>query len=81
METKLDEPILINGVDGKFLTVKDFLNANAHHARAFPDTPDDEIVVSGMSGRYPRCDNVEQFRHNLYNKVSRLLHSYSLSST
>ncbi|RWS01532.1 fatty acid synthase-like protein, partial [Dinothrombium tinctorium] len=28
---------------------------------------DDEIVVSGISGRYPESDNIEEFWHNLIN--------------
>lgn len=30
----------------------------------FPD-----IVISGVSGRYPNADNVREFEDNLYNKV------------
>lgn len=31
--------------------------------------PGDEIVISGYSGKFPNSANVEEFRHNLYNKV------------
>lgn len=31
--------------------------------------PDDEIVISGLSGRYPNSANVAEFSYNLYNKV------------
>lgn len=37
--------------------------------RIFPSTPDDEIVISGVAGRYPSSDNVDDFRENLFNKV------------
>lgn len=37
--------------------------------RIFPSCPEEEIVISGVSGRYPSSDNVDEFRHNLYNKV------------
>lgn len=37
--------------------------------RIFPSTPDDEIVISGIAGRYPSCDNVEELHDNLFNKV------------
>lgn len=37
--------------------------------RIFPLTRDDEIVISGISGRYPSCDNVDEFREHLFNKV------------
>lgn len=40
--------------------------------RIFPSTPDDEIVISGVAGRYPGCDNVDELRENLYNKVSSI---------
>lgn len=29
----------------------------------------DEIVVSGISGRFPKSKNMQEFEHNLYNKV------------
>lgn len=37
--------------------------------RVFPKSPDDEIVISGMSGRFPKSDNIQEFRDHLYNKV------------
>lgn len=39
------------------------------YSRMFPLTPDDEIVVSGMSGKFPNSRNVAEFESNLYNKV------------
>lgn len=30
---------------------------------------DDEIVISGVSGRFPSSKNMAEFAHNLYNKV------------
>lgn len=38
-------------------------------SRIFPSCPEEEIVISGMAGRYPNSDNTEEFRHHLYNKV------------
>lgn len=32
--------------------------------------PGEEIVVSGYSGKFPNSKNVEEFKYNLYNKVS-----------
>lgn len=32
------------------------------------DSPDD-VVVSGLSGRYPKSNNVAEFAFNLYNKI------------
>lgn len=30
----------------------------------------EEIVISGMSGRFPESDNTEEFASNLYNNVN-----------
>lgn len=40
------------------------------HSRTFPSTPDDDIVVSGFSGKFPNSRNVAEFERNLYNKVN-----------
>lgn len=53
---------------GKVLTAADF-PPSSETFRIFPNSEDDEIVISGISGRFPKCDNVEQLAHNLYNKV------------
>jgi fatty acid synthase, animal type len=31
--------------------------------------PNDEIVISGISGRFPSSKNMHEFEYNLYNKV------------
>ena len=28
-----------------------------------------EVVISGISGRFPSADNLEEFEYNLYNKI------------
>lgn len=33
-------------------------------------SPDEEIVISGIAGRFPNSRNMTEFSHNLYNKVS-----------
>lgn len=38
--------------------------------RIFASCADEEIVISGISGRFPSSDNVDEFSKNLYNKVS-----------
>lgn len=43
------------------------------YSRAYPATLDDEVVISGMAGKFPRCENVQAFKDNLYNKVT---HTY-----
>jgi hypothetical protein len=37
--------------------------------RAFATSPGDEIVISGIAGRFPKSANVAEFSDNLYNKV------------
>jgi len=32
-------------------------------------TARDEIVISGISGRFPNTNNMKELAHNLYNKV------------
>lgn len=39
-------------------------------SRTHAATPGDEIVISGISGKFPNSQNVEEFAENLYNKVS-----------
>lgn len=34
-----------------------------------PMTPGDEIVISGISGRFPNSANMQEFANNLYNKI------------
>jgi fatty acid synthase len=34
--------------------------------------PEDEIVISGISGRFPRSHNVAELSYNLYNKIDML---------
>lgn len=48
-------------------------------AESMPDKPPtirkvnwplkEKIVISGISGKYPESDNVDQFKQNLYSKV------------
>lgn len=30
---------------------------------------DDDIVISGISGRFPESDNIDELKENLYNHV------------
>jgi hypothetical protein len=32
-----------------------------------------EVVISGLSGRFPESDNVDEFAQNLYNKVDMIV--------
>lgn len=29
----------------------------------------EEVVISGFSGKFPICDSIAEFEHNLYNGV------------
>lgn len=33
------------------------------------DIDPEEIVISGIAGRFPGSDNIKQFQENLFNKV------------
>lgn len=37
--------------------------------RAKPNHPGDEIVLTGIAGRFPNSCNMKEFADNLYNKV------------
>lgn len=43
--------------------------AKTVHNRVYADTPGDEIIISGISGKFPSAKNVGEFANNLYNKV------------
>ena len=34
-----------------------------------PSVMTEDIVISGMSGRFPESDNIDEFAHNLFNKT------------
>lgn len=39
----------------------------------FADMPEtDEIVISGISGRFPECNSTEEFKQKLYNNADLL---------
>lgn len=40
------------------------------YSRIHPTTPDEEIVISGMAGTFPNSHDIDEYKHNLYNKVS-----------
>lgn len=33
-------------------------------------SPEDDICITGISGVFPKCKDINEFEHNLYNKVS-----------
>lgn len=40
------------------------------YSRIFAESEGDEIVISGIAGKFPNCHNVAEYEYNLYNKVS-----------
>ncbi|XP_031629091.1 fatty acid synthase-like [Contarinia nasturtii] len=54
---------------GQIICEKNFMSNDIQSTRIFPSCPDEEIVISGTAGRYPNCENVEEYRHHLYNKI------------
>lgn len=56
-------------LSGRMKKEEKYVGCSSEPFRVFPKSPEDEIVISGMAGRYPDCDNVEDFRDHLYNKV------------
>ncbi len=34
---------------------------------------DEEVVISGIGGRFPESDTVDEFARNLYNKVDMIV--------
>ncbi|XP_073848315.1 fatty acid synthase 3 [Musca autumnalis] len=38
-------------------------------SRIYPETDGDDIVISGMAGKFPNCHNVAEYEHCLYNKI------------
>lgn len=47
------------------------MNDPRNNARVKAAHPDDEIVITGISGKFPNAENVEEFAKNLYNKVNK----------
>ncbi|XP_011203074.2 fatty acid synthase [Bactrocera dorsalis] len=39
------------------------------YSRSFPESEGDEIVISGMAGKFPNSHNIAEFERNLYNKI------------
>ncbi|XP_075147103.1 fatty acid synthase 3 [Haematobia irritans] len=40
--------------------------------RIFPESADDDIVISGMAGKFPNCHNIAEYEQNLYNKIDMI---------
>jgi fatty acid synthase len=46
------------------------MNTNGVSLRAYVSDPREEIVISGVSGRFPKARNMNELSHNLYNKIN-----------
>ena len=44
----------------------------ASKARFTPKIIDEDIVISGMSGRFPESNSTDEFADNLYNEVEMI---------
>ncbi|XP_039501306.1 fatty acid synthase isoform X1 [Drosophila santomea] len=42
---------------------------NKKYSRSFPDSDGDDIVISGMAGKFPNCRNIIEYQYKLYNKI------------
>ncbi|KAH8255859.1 hypothetical protein KR032_009533 [Drosophila birchii] len=42
---------------------------NKKYSRSYPDTDGDDIVISGMAGKFPNCQNIAEYEYKLYNKI------------
>ncbi|XP_070141375.1 fatty acid synthase [Drosophila kikkawai] len=42
---------------------------NKKYSRSYPDSDGDDIVISGMAGKFPNCRNVAEYEYKLYNKI------------
>lgn len=47
------------------------LKKNKKFSRAYPETDGDDIVISGMAGKFPNSKNISEYEYNLYNKVGK----------
>ncbi|XP_062126451.1 fatty acid synthase [Drosophila sulfurigaster albostrigata] len=45
------------------------LKKDKKYSRSRPDTDGDDIVISGMAGKFPNSKNISEYEYNLYNKV------------
>ncbi|XP_002137899.4 fatty acid synthase [Drosophila pseudoobscura] len=39
------------------------------YSRIRPDSDGDDIVISGMAGKFPNCRNISEYEYKLYNKI------------
>lgn len=44
-------------------------NREKKFSRVFAESDDADIVISGISGKFPNARNVDEYEYKLYNKV------------
>lgn len=44
-------------------------NKDKKFSRVYPATDGDDVVISGMAGKFPNCHNIDEYEYKLYNKV------------
>uniref|UniRef100_A0A1A9WBK1 Uncharacterized protein n=1 Tax=Glossina brevipalpis TaxID=37001 RepID=A0A1A9WBK1_9MUSC len=44
-------------------------NKRKKFSRVYPETDGDDIVITGIAGKFPNCRNVAELEYKLYNKV------------
>ncbi|KAJ3652435.1 hypothetical protein Zmor_018399 [Zophobas morio] len=53
---------------------KEKFDVNFEYGRWLASPPaGEEVVISGMSGRFPKSDNIHEFRDNLFNKTDMII--------
>ncbi|XP_043067726.1 fatty acid synthase isoform X1 [Drosophila bipectinata] len=45
------------------------MEKNKKYSRSRPETDGDDIVISGMAGKFPNCSNITEYEFKLYNKI------------
>lgn len=52
------------------------MDSNKHSNSYANVDGEEEIVISGIAGRFPNCDNIKEFGQNLLNKVDLCTSDY-----
>uniref|UniRef100_A0A1A9W883 Fatty acid synthase n=1 Tax=Glossina brevipalpis TaxID=37001 RepID=A0A1A9W883_9MUSC len=47
-------------------------NKDKKFSRVYPETDGDDVVISGMAGRFPNCHNIAEYEYKLYNKIDMI---------
>uniref|UniRef100_A0A1B0B9K0 Fatty acid synthase n=1 Tax=Glossina palpalis gambiensis TaxID=67801 RepID=A0A1B0B9K0_9MUSC len=47
-------------------------NKDKKFSRVYPATDGDDVVISGMAGKFPNCHNIDEYEYKLYNKIDMI---------